>query len=612
LFFRRTKKGHKEKKHSSKHSSEYGVVHSETKPEGAGPIKLKISRLKSPSLGSHHKSSSEQTFTVSSLTTNETPISKEDRPESKDKSNTEDPPHLPDVSRKDSSSSVRTSDYPEKHKSSKSEKHGHKHHHHHHHKSSKSDSNFRLKDAQLQLRAQSPLQQSATTCQSHSTNLNTQSVSHSDQGKTRDSSPFVRANTYNPVSSKSSQVSTATTSQSTTTTTAQNLLSSQYMTSSVDKQTQQLMQQQQQIMASYASNPLAHIPYPSSFPQTSLQGQVSYPGGVWDVGKADGRSSYQQSANLSGLSRPPTYNEALLTQQRVQNQLYQSLQSNLSLDRNAAASQQQQLLQQQLQNQQQLLQKQKQQEELRKKQQEELQKKQQELQKKQQLELQKQQKLELQKKHQELQKKQQLELQKKQQELQRKKQQELQKKQLQQELMRQQQQQELLKQREFQKQKQLHQPYLQHHTDFQQKSFMQAHQQAQIHPFAQHQSHEPFIPPPPSHTSQSYTPSHADMVDPNLVMQQQQPRPQAIPPKKKPVPPSTESLLPPTPQIPLPPSPKTTSIQLTHRPSTPKTKKLSSTPQAQAIPRSTTHSTPNYSNAPRVSTVFLFDRENIT
>ena len=565
FVFRRTKKGHKEKKHSSKHSSEYGVVHSDTKPEGAGPIKLKISRLKSPSAGLHHKSSpSEQTFTVSSLTTNDN-ASKEESSEQKVKSNAEEPPsNPPDAHRKEPNAPQRMPEHLEKSRSSKSEKHGHKHHHHH--KSSKNGGTSQPTDIQ-QPKAQSPYPHSSSKPQSHSPYPTTQSVPQSGQSKGREPSPFVKTSTYSPAPSKPSQIATTSTSQSGST--QQNLHTSHHMTSSVDQQ--QFMQHQKQLMASYASNPLAHIPYPPSFPQTSLQGQTSYSGGLWDVGKTDSRNPYQQSASLAGLSRPPSYNEALLTQQRVQNQLYQSLQqANLSHDRTSAASQQQQqLLQQQLQNQhqQQLLQKQKQQQE-------------------------------------ELQKKKQQELQKKQQEMEKRKQQELQKKKQQQELMRQQQQRELMKQKELQKQKQLHQPYLQHQADFQQKAFMQAQQQAQMQPFVHQQSHQAFLPPAPSHTSQSYTPSHADMVDPNLVMQQQ-PRPQPVPPKKKSVPANMETYLPPPTQIPLPPSPKPAPIQPTQQTPVAKHRKHSAQ-QNQAAPPSNTYSAPNYTNAPRVSVYLCF------
>uniref|UniRef100_H2ZDX3 Uncharacterized protein n=1 Tax=Ciona savignyi TaxID=51511 RepID=H2ZDX3_CIOSA len=72
LKIRRTKKSHhkssRQEKRQATQPAEYGIVSSDDKPPGAGPIKLKISRLKS----------SAESFKVASLTTATSDVSKGD------------------------------------------------------------------------------------------------------------------------------------------------------------------------------------------------------------------------------------------------------------------------------------------------------------------------------------------------------------------------------------------------------------------------------------------------------------------------------------------------------------------------------------------------------
>ena len=330
-FDRRTKKAHKEKKHSRQHSNEYGIVASESKPDGAGPIKLKISRLKSTSSSSQQSkgASSEQTFKVSALSASETSVQGDGQldegPSKQDDSNfrvSHDPAHF-DLSRK----------------SSKSERHGHKHQ-----PLSKANSSSQWSDnvapqTNLPKSHSQSFQQSTAQSQSSQAFAFNQPLSQSSGIHASEFNQQMHARTnLNTVPSKSKQLSS---SNSKSAATQQTHLNSQYMASGRDQTAQHVMQQQKQLansgMLSYHPgmhnpNPIAQYGYNSGFSQSGTQNQSSFPSNLWDMNKQSNRNLFQSSLTTSGVeSRPPSYNDAIVAQQRMQDQLYQSLHSVTSM-----------------------------------------------------------------------------------------------------------------------------------------------------------------------------------------------------------------------------------------------------------------------------------------
>ncbi|XP_076811579.1 nipped-B-like protein A isoform X2 [Clavelina lepadiformis] len=338
LKIRRTKKGHKHKeKHSSKHSMEYGIVSSDNKPEGAGPIKLKLSRVKQAPMTDGNKVSTEQSFKVSSLTMPET---KSDASAGMDQKQAEDAAtamvkalfkenhpssqlNTPDVSTTKSRNSKNEKRHKHKHKINLSQQHP----------NSEFVNSNESRDV-LQQRLNSSM--FLPSQPQHSTQIHTASAANKSnpmypqtnpphlQQQGSHSNPAYNATPYMPHNPNF---------HSTPMQGQQSQMQSQFISSTVNTHLNQTGTIQghfrsPSVMPQYNSNAqqegTAFSPNISSHP-TQKQ-QMFSSSDMWNVSKSSHHSYFghaNQRSQMEFASKPPPYTEAVLTQQQSHNQFYQ-------------------------------------------------------------------------------------------------------------------------------------------------------------------------------------------------------------------------------------------------------------------------------------------------
>lgn len=162
-----------------------------------------------------------------------------------------------------------------------------------------------------------PLSQSSGT---HAIDLNQQTLSRTN---------------YNTVTSKPKHSKNQSSKPSTAA--QQNV----YMPPKQEQTSQHMRQHQKQILnpAMLSYHPGMHgqanmgqFNFNPAFPQSSAQNQPTFPPGLWDANKQSNKNYFPSSSTSAGFgNRPPSYNDAMVAQQRMQDQLYQSLHSAAGL-----------------------------------------------------------------------------------------------------------------------------------------------------------------------------------------------------------------------------------------------------------------------------------------